>query len=114
MKRIRGHEGGTSPRAVVVTMTEAVPLPVGNAAGLTEHVVAVALKGRAQATLTCAEKPLWAAMEITFVNVAVWPAVMVCVVAPEEVMVKSGGPVTMKLNGAEEVGDGTGLTTTRG
>jgi hypothetical protein len=77
IKRNRGHTGGTTPRAMVVTVTEAVPLPVGSEAGLTEQVVAVALKGRAQAKFTCDEKPFCEAMEIAFVNVAVWPAVTV-------------------------------------
>jgi len=54
----------------VVTVTEAVPLPVGSAAGLTEQVVAVALKGRAQVKFTCDEKPFCEAMEIALANVA--------------------------------------------
>ena len=57
MKRIRGHEGGTRPRAMVVTITEAVPLPEANVFGFTEQVVAVADSGREQDKLTCAEKP---------------------------------------------------------
>jgi hypothetical protein len=42
---------------MVATMTEAVPLPLGNDGGLTEQVVDVAAKGREQLKLTCAEKP---------------------------------------------------------
>jgi len=110
-KRRRGHIGGTSPRAMVLTITEAVPLPVGKEAGLTEQVVAVAVAGRVQIKLTCAEKPFCGAMVITFVNVAGWPAGTVSVVVPDEVMEKSGGPATMKLIGAEVVGEGMGLTT---
>ena len=34
-------------------------------------------------------------------KVAVWPAVTVCVVVPDEVMEKSGGPVMVKLTGAD-------------
>src|SRR5437899_2807101 len=54
MKRNRGHAGGTKPRAIVVTITEAVPLPLplGNEAGLTEHVVAVAATGSEHDKLT--------------------------------------------------------------
>jgi len=70
-KRKRNQIGGTSPRAMVVTMTEAVPLPLGNEAGLTAQLVAVALAGRAQVKLTWAEKPFCGAMEITLGNVAV-------------------------------------------
>ena len=110
MKRIPGHPGGTSPRAIVVTMTEEVPLPVGNEGGLTEQVVAVAATGRAQVKLTCAEKLFCGAMVSTFENVAGWPAGTVSVVVPEEVIVKSGGPVTVKLKGAE-VPAGAGSTT---
>ena len=110
MKRRRGHMGGTKPRAMVVTVTVEVPLPEAKEFGATEQVVAVALKGRAQDKLTWAEKPFCAAMEIALVNVAVWPAVTVCVVVPEEVIEKSGGPVTVKLNGAE-VPPGAGSTT---
>jgi len=114
MKRTRGHKGGTKPRTMVVTITVAVALPEGIDAGLTEHVVAVAAIGREQDKLSWAEKPLWAVTEIAFVKVAVWPAVTVWLVEPEEVMEKSGGPVTMKLNGADVVAEGTGLTTESG
>jgi len=71
MKRIPGHTGGTSPRAVVVTMTEAVPLPDANTFGLTVQVVAVAVSGSKQDKLICDEKPLCAVTEIAFVNVAI-------------------------------------------
>ena len=111
MKRTRGHKGGTSPRAVVVTVTVAEPLPVGNDTGLTEQVVAFAVAGREQAKLTCAEKPLCAATEIALVNVALWPAATVSDVVPDDVTEKSGGPVTVKFTGAEGVGEGMGLTT---
>jgi hypothetical protein len=43
---------------MVVTITEAVPLPEGNDGGLTEQVVAVAAAGKEQTKLTCAENPL--------------------------------------------------------
>jgi len=42
---------------MVVTITEAVPLPEANVFGFTEQVVAVADSGREQDKLTCAEKP---------------------------------------------------------
>jgi hypothetical protein len=45
-----------------------------------------------------------------FVNVAVVPALTLCVVVPEEVMEKSGGPITVKSKGAE-VPPGAGSTT---
>ena len=48
-------------------------------------------------------------MEIAFVNVAVEPALTVWVVVPEEVIEKSGGGVTVKLNGVE-VPPGAGST----
>src|SRR5258708_2283477 len=101
MKRTRGQEGGKKPRTMVVTITEAVPLPEANTFGLTAQVVAVAVRGREQDKLTCDENPLWAVTEITFVKVAVWPAATVTDVVPDEVMEKSGGAVTMKLNGAD-------------
>lgn len=104
MKRTRGHTGGTRPRAVVVTVTVAVPLPDANTFGLTAQVVAFAVVGREQDKLTCDEKPFCAAIEMAFVNVAVWPALTVCVVVPEEVIVKSGGGgggVTVMLKGRD-------------
>jgi hypothetical protein len=85
----------------VVTVTVAEPLPEGNETGLTEQVVAFATTGREQDKLTWAEKPLWAATEIAFVNVAVWPAETVWEIAPEEVMAKSGGGVTVMLKGRD-------------
>jgi len=48
------------------------------------------------------------------VNVAVCPALIVCVVVPVEVMEKSGGGVTVKFTALEVVGVGTGLTTVSG
>jgi hypothetical protein len=59
MKRIRGHMGGAKPRAMVVTVTVAVPLPEVNMLGVTlQVVVAVTAAGRAQDRLTWDEKPL--------------------------------------------------------
>jgi hypothetical protein len=55
-------------------------------------------------------KPLRGATVIAFVNIAVCPAFTVCVVVPEDVTEKSGGPVTVKLNGAD-VPAGAGSTT---
>ena len=92
---------------MVVTITEAVPLPEANTFGLTAQVVAVAATGRVQDKLTCDEKPLWAVTEITFVKVAVWPAATVTDVVPDEVIEKSGGPVTMKLVVALPPGKGS-------
>ena len=57
MKRPRGKMGGARLRALVVTMTEAVPLPVGKEAGFIEQVVFVAVRGREQDKFTWAEKP---------------------------------------------------------
>ena len=99
---------------MVVTVTVAMPLPEAKVLGVTVQAVAVAASGREQDKLTCDEKPLWAVTEITFVNVAVWPAATVCVVVPDEVMEKSGGPATMKLTGADAVAEGMGLTTESG
>ena len=82
-------------------MTEAVPLPEANEVGLTEQVVWLAAYGREHDRLTCEAKPLCGVTEIVLVKVAVWPAATVCVVLPEEVMEKSGGPVTVKLTGTE-------------
>ena len=62
------------PRAMVVTVTVAVPLPDANTFGFTVQVVAVAVSGREQDKLTCDEKPLCGVTEIAFVNVAVCPA----------------------------------------
>jgi hypothetical protein len=53
MMRRCGHEGGMRPRAMVVTITEAVPLPVGKEFGVTEQVVvAVTATGSEQIKLT--------------------------------------------------------------
>src|SRR5258708_1385923 len=59
MKGTRGHKGGgTRPRAMVVTVTVAVPLPEAKVFGLTAQVVvAVTLDGRAQDKFTCAVNP---------------------------------------------------------
>jgi len=100
---------------MVVTMTEAVPLPVANVFGFTAQVVAVAATGREQDKLTCALKPLRTPTAMVLVNVAVWPAFTVCVVVPELVTEKSGGgggAVTVKFTGAE-VPPGAGSTTYR-
>ena len=86
---------------MVVTLTLAVPLPLASILGFTVHVVWVAATGREQDKLTCEAKPFCAAIEIAFVNVAVVPALTDCVVVPVEDMEKSGGPVSVKLNGAE-------------
>ena len=99
------------PRAVVVTVT--VALPLVSTSGLTVQVVAFAVTGREQIKLTCAEKPLRSETEMTLVNVAVWPALTVCVAVPVEVMEKSGGGVIVKLNGAE-VPPGAASTTYTG
>jgi hypothetical protein len=100
---------------VVVTVTVALPLPDGKAAGFTEQVVAVAAAGSVQDKLTCEIKPLSAETEIAFGKVAGLPAVTVTEVVPEEVMEKSGdgGALTMKLNGAEAPA-AIGSTTDRG
>src|SRR5690349_21331672 len=98
---------------MVVTLTVAVPLPFGNRLGFTPQVVKVAETGKAQDRSTAEEKPFWAEMEIALVNVAVCPALIVCVVVPVEVMEKSGGGVTVKFT-ALEVGAGMGLTTVSG
>jgi hypothetical protein len=88
-----------SPPFVVVTVTVAVPVPDGNVFGLTVQVVKDA--GGAQLRFTWELKPLRAATVMAFVNMAEVPALTVCVVVPEEVMEKSGGPVTVKLTGAD-------------
>jgi len=56
-KRRGGHKGGTSPWAVVVTVTVAVPLPDAKVFGLTAQVVALAAIGKEQDKLTCEENP---------------------------------------------------------
>ena len=86
----------------MVTVTVEVPLPEAKALGLTAQVVFVAATGREQDRLTWAEKPLSGETVMTFVNAAVWPALMVCVVVPEEAIEKSGGAVTVSVKLAEE------------
>ena len=85
------------PRAIVVAVTVAVPLPEGSDAGLMEQVVAVAANGSEQVKVTCELKPLMADTVTALVKVAVWPAFTVCVVVPEAVMEKSGGGVTVSV-----------------
>jgi hypothetical protein len=86
----------------VVTVTVAVPLPVAKVLGLAEQVVLAAAVGREQDKVTLAEKPLRAETVMAFVNVAVWPALTVCVVVPAEVTEKAGGAVTISVKVAEE------------
>lgn len=97
-----------SPPFVVLTVTVAVPLADANVFGLTLQVVKDA--GDAQLNVTCALNPLSAATVMALVNVAVCPALTVTVVVPEVVREKSGGAVTVKLNGAD-VPPGAGSTT---
>ena len=99
------------PRAVVVTVTLADPGKALMELGLTEQDVALAV--REHERLTAEEKPFVEPTETTFVKVAVAPALMVWVVLPEDVMEKSGGPVTVKANGSE-VPPGAGSTTYKG
>ena len=98
----------------MVTLTLAVPLPLASVFGLTVQVVLAAATGREQDRLTCEAKPFWAETEMALVNVAVAPALIVCVVVPVEEIVKSGGGVTVKFTELEEVGVGMGLTTVTG
>jgi len=93
--------GGAIPRTVVVTVTDAGPLPDGSEFGLTLHDVAVAFGGIEHVNATAAENPLCAATLIAFVNVAVVPAGTVTLVVPTDVIVKSGGPVTVKFTAFE-------------
>ena len=95
---------------MVVTLTLAVPLPLAREFGLTVQVVLAAENGKEQDKLTCDTNPFWAVTEIALVKLPVWPALMVCAVVPVDVMVKSGGGVTVKLKGAE-VPPGAGSTT---
>jgi hypothetical protein len=99
---------------VVVTLTLAVPLPVAKVLGFTAQLVWVAATGSEHDRLTCEEKPLCGVTETALVNMAIWPALMVCGVVPEDEMEKSGGPVTVKFIGAEDVAEGMGLTTESG
>lgn len=87
-----GKSGGAIPRAMVVTLTLAVPLPLANTFGFTVQVVLVAAIGREQDKLTGDANPFCAVTEMALVKVAVWPALTVCVVVPVEVMLKSIGP----------------------
>ena len=94
-----------SPPFVVATVTVAVPLPEANVFGLTLHVVKDA--GGAQLNVTWALNPASGETVIALVKVAVCPALTVTGF-PEEVREKSGGAVTVKLNGAEvPAGDGS-------
>src|SRR5579864_2905384 len=97
---------------MVVTMTLAVPLPFASMFGLTVQVVLVAAIGREQDRLTCEANPFCGVTEMALVKVAVWPALTVCVVVPDDVTEKSGGPVTVKLVVA--VPPGKGSTTVSG
>lgn len=100
--------GGASPRAVVVTTTFA-DCPAVSVLGITEQVTACA--GRVHVALTDPANPLSAFTVITFVNVAVWPALTVCEAWPAATLnEKSGGPVTMKLKGADVPAGGASTT----
>ena len=66
-----------------------------------------------QETATCPVNPFRALTLIAFVNVAVWPAVTVCVPCPAAtVNEKSGCPVTVKF--AVALPPGKGSTTVSG
>jgi len=52
-----GRLGSATPRAIVVTVTVAVPLPEAKEWGVAAQVVAVANIGREQDKLTWPEKP---------------------------------------------------------
>lgn len=98
--RYRGPIGSTGeamPRAMVVTLTPAVPLPLGSMFGLTAQVVSVAATGSEQDKLTCKAKPFWAVTVIALLNVAVCPALTVCVVVPVALMEKWGGRENVKF-----------------
>lgn len=82
---------------MVVTLTPAVPLPLGSMFGLTAQVVSVAATGSEQVKLTCEAKSFWAVTVIALPNVAVCPALTVCVVVPVALMEKSGGRVNVKF-----------------
>ena len=78
-----------------------------------EQVVACA--GEVQTTFTCPVNPFNAFTEITFVNVAVWPAFTVCTPCPAAtVNEKSGGPVTVKFTELDDTDVGVTLTTVTG
>ena len=90
---------------MVVTCTDAVPLPVGNEFGATLQVTAFA--GSEQLSATLDEKLFSAAIDIAFVKFAVVPAGTVKLVVPLDATEKSGGPVTIKLNGADAPDNGS-------
>ncbi len=50
--RLIGNDGGIRPRAMVVILTVAVPLPVAKVLGLAEQVVFAAAVGREQNKVT--------------------------------------------------------------
>ena len=99
---------------MVVTITVAVPVPFGKRLGFRAQVVKVAETGKEQDRSTGVEKPFRAVTEIALVKVAVCPALTVCAVVPPAVIEKSGGGVTVKFTGAEDVGEGIGLITVSG
>lgn len=96
-RKPRGAGGGIIARAVVVTETLAVPLPLANTFGFTVQVVLVAAIGREQDKLTGDANPFCAVTEMALVKVAVWPALTVCVVVPVEAMAKSAVGVKVKF-----------------
>lgn len=107
MRRLNGGKG-VMLRAIVVTVTLA-DWPALRTFWLSIHVVAWA--GSVHATLTCPVNPFTALTVIALVNVAVFPALTVCEPCPAAtVNEKSGGPVTVRLKGAE-VPAGAGSTT---
>ena len=107
-KYTNGATGGSIPRAMVVTCTDAVPAPVGKLFGTTLQVTAFA--GSEQLNATLDEKLFSARIDIALVKFAVVPAGTVKLVVPLDATEKSGGPVTMKSTGAD-VPAGTGSTT---
>jgi hypothetical protein len=84
-----------------------VPLPDTKEFGLIEQCVSVALNGVEQLNATAEANPLWPAMTIVFVNVAVDPAATVTLVVPVDIIEKSGGPVTVKFVVALPPGKGS-------
>jgi hypothetical protein len=89
--RIR-EKGTVKLRAVVVTVSVAVPVPEARLLGLTLQVVAQAYKE--QFKLTCEANPFSGDTERALEKSAVWPALTVWVVVPEDVREKSGGEET--------------------
>src|SRR5579871_4666855 len=89
--------GGMRPRAVVVTVTVAEPLV--SVSGLTEQLVSRATIEQDRFTLEV--NPVPGDTVTAFVKTAVVPAFTVSVVVPEAVKEKSGGGVTVNVNGAE-------------